>query len=206
MCVADEKKADAPKEPAQKVIVKMTTSLGDMYLELDGGKAPQTVKNFLAYADDGFYEGTIFHRVMKGFMAQGGGFTPDYERKATKQAIPNEADNGLKNDYGTIAMARTTEPHSATSQFFINCKDNTFLNHQNKTPRGWGYCVFGKLIAGKETLEKIRNTQVVFDPKADARSPARPVTPVVIEKVTRVAADDEGLKKAIEADKAAETK
>lgn len=177
-----------------KPLVKMTTTLGDMYVQLYADKAPGTVKNFLGYVESGHYEGTIFHRVISDFMAQGGGFLPDYTKKETSQPpIQNEADNGLKNEYATLAMARTGDPHSATAQFFINCSDNDFLNHTDKTQRGWGYCVFGKVIAGTDTLEKIRAAKVKFDPKADARSPARPVEPIVIKKVVSISPSDPGL-------------
>ncbi len=177
-----------------KVVVKMSTSQGDMFLELDADKAPKTVANFLAYAKSGHFEGTIFHRVMKDFMAQGGGFLPDYEKKRSGLApIQNEADNGLKNTYGTLAMARTGDPHSATAQFFINCKDNSFLNHTSKSQQGWGYCVFGKVIAGGATLEKIRSVRVKFDPRADSRSPARPIVPILIKKVIPIKDNDKEL-------------
>jgi len=130
----------------EKVKVLMKTNLGDIVLELDGDKAPKTVDNFVAYVKDGFYDGTIFHRVIPDFMIQGGGFTAEMERKQTRAPIPNEADNGLKNDRGTIAMARTSDPHSATAQFFINLKDNDFLNFRSKDVRGWGYAVFGRVV------------------------------------------------------------
>jgi peptidyl-prolyl cis-trans isomerase B (cyclophilin B) len=141
--------ADAPR-------VKLQTSLGDIVLELDPARAPATVENFLAYVRDGFYDGTIFHRVIEDFMIQGGGFSADYERRETRAPIRNEADNGLQNLRGTIAMARTGDPHSATAQFFINVKDNTFLDHTAPTPRGWGYCVFGRVVEGMETVDRIR--------------------------------------------------
>ena len=169
--------------------VKMTTSLGAMTIELYADKAPKTVENFLAYVDEGYFEGTIFHRVIKDFMAQGGGMTPDYQRKpSSRSPIQNEADNGLKNAYGTLAMARTSDPHSATSQFFINCKDNDFLDHTGKNDRGWGYCVFGKVVDGTDILEKIRNAEVEFDQRADGSSPAKPVEAIVIEKAERLGA------------------
>lgn len=142
---------------AEPVKVKMETNQGDIVLELYPDKAPKTVSNFLKYVEDGYYSGTIFHRVIDGFMIQGGGFDEKYTRKETKPPVLNEADNGLKNDLGTIAMARTMDPHSATAQFFINVKNNDFLNHTNKTPRGWGYAVFGKVIKGMDTVDKIRN-------------------------------------------------
>ena len=138
-------------------MVIIRTTFGDIKLELDAEKAPVTVANFLEYARAGFYNGTIFHRVINNFMIQGGGFDINMEQKAVGKPIDNEADNGLKNDFGTIAMARTMEPHSATAQFFINVKDNDFLNHSGKNMQGWGYTVFGKMVEGEEVLEKIRN-------------------------------------------------
>jgi peptidyl-prolyl cis-trans isomerase B (cyclophilin B) len=134
----------------------MRTTFGEITLELDAERAPLTVANFLEYARNGHYDGTIFHRVINNFMIQGGGFDTDMRQKPTGEPIRNEADNGLTNDYGTIAMARTMDPHSATAQFFINVKDNDFLNHSAKTAQGWGYTVFGKLVAGEDVLEKIR--------------------------------------------------
>ncbi len=175
-----------PKDTAAKIYVRVATTLGDMTIELNREKAPGTVANFLAYVDAGFYAGTMFHRIISDFMVQGGGMTPDYTPKETREKIQNEADNGLKNTYGTIAMARTGDPHSATSQFFINVKDNSFLDHRSKSGRSWGYCVFAKVIGGTETLEAIRNTPVHSEPRADASKPAAADTPVVINKVTRV--------------------
>lgn len=169
-----------------KHYVKISTNLGDFVLELDADKAPITVANFLSYVEDDFYVGTMFHRVIQDFMIQGGGQTPDYERKETKAQIQNEADNGLPNTYGTIAMARTGNPHSATSQFFINVKDNAFLNHKEKSPRGWGYCVFGAVVDGIETIEAIRNTPVHHDARADRGKPAAPDTPVVISAAKKL--------------------
>lgn len=142
--------AEAPR-------VKIQTNLGDIVLELDPEKAPKTVANFLQYVEDGFYTNTMFHRVIDGFMIQGGGFTPRFERKPTRPPVLNEADNGLKNVRGSIAMARTSEPHSATAQFFINVADNGFLDHTNKTPRGWGYTVFGRVIKGMDVVDAIKN-------------------------------------------------
>ena len=138
--------------------VRLTTNQGDIVLQLDSAKAPNTVANFLAYVQEGFYNGTIFHRVIDGFMIQGGGFTQDFQRKNTHAPIRNEADNGLKNNRGTIAMARTSDPHSATAQFFINVVDNDFLNFQSPTPRGWGYTVFGEVVEGMDVVDKIRHT------------------------------------------------
>lgn len=141
------------EQPAPKVILE--TSLGAITVELNPQAAPRTVENFLNYVDTGFFDNTIFHRVIKGFMIQGGGFTQDLVQKKTGPAIANEADNGLTNRRGTIAMARTGDPHSATSQFFINTVDNAMLNHSGKTPQGWGYCVFGKVTAGMEVVDAI---------------------------------------------------
>jgi peptidyl-prolyl cis-trans isomerase B (cyclophilin B) len=135
--------------------VQIQTTMGAIIVELDAKAAPKTVANFLDYVRSGFYDGTIFHRVIKNFMIQGGGFTPDMKTKPTKAPIANEADNGLQNLTGTIAMARTSAPHSATSQFFINVKDNHFLNHRAKTGQFWGYCVFGKVIKGMEVVKAI---------------------------------------------------
>ncbi|MHB1591141.1 MAG: peptidylprolyl isomerase [Sulfuricella sp.] len=136
-------------------MVKLHTNFGDITLELDAEKAPKTVANFLQYAEKGFYDGTIFHRVIDGFMVQGGGFMPGLIQKETMGEIENEAANGLKNETYTIAMARTPNPHSASSQFFINTANNSFLNHTAPTPQGFGYCVFGKVTAGKEVVDRI---------------------------------------------------
>jgi peptidyl-prolyl cis-trans isomerase B (cyclophilin B) len=130
--------------------------MGDIVLELDADSAPKTVANFLEYVNNGHYDGTIFHRVIDGFMIQGGGMTADMQEKSTGQSIENEADNGLKNDAYTVAMARTMDPHSATAQFFINVKNNDFLNHTAKTPNGWGYAVFGKVSQGQGVVNKIK--------------------------------------------------
>ena len=135
--------------------VLLETSSGDILVELYADKAPQTVANFLKYVDDGFYANTIFHRVIKGFMIQGGGLGARMDEKTTREPVTNEADNGLKNERGTLAMARTRDPHSATAQFFINLVDNDFLNHSSPTPDGWGYCVFGKVTEGMENVDKI---------------------------------------------------
>ncbi|HFE37958.1 MAG TPA: peptidyl-prolyl cis-trans isomerase [Gammaproteobacteria bacterium] len=136
--------------------VKIATTSGDIILELNATRAPKTVENFLTYVKNGFYDGTIFHRVISNFMIQGGGFTKSFEKKAVRAPIRNEADNGLSNARGTIAMARTSDPHSATAQFFINVVDNRFLDHRSKTSRGWGYAVFGKVIEGMAVVDKIR--------------------------------------------------
>ncbi len=140
-------------------MVKMQTNFGTIMLDLDAEKAPLTVANFLQYVNDGFYNGTIFHRVIDGFMIQGGGFMPDMTQKATRDTIQNEANNGLKNDIYTIAMARTPNPHSASSQFFINAGDNSFLNFTSETPQGWGYCVFGKVVEGQDVIDKIKKVR-----------------------------------------------
>ena len=139
--------------------VTLETSKGIIVLELYPAKAPLSVKNFLAYTVSGFYQGTIFHRVIPGFMIQGGGFTKDMVTKETQPPIKNEAENGLKNDRGTIAMARTRDPHSASSQFFINTVDNHFLNFKNKTLPGWGYAVFGKVVKGMDVVDEISNVK-----------------------------------------------
>jgi peptidyl-prolyl cis-trans isomerase B (cyclophilin B) len=164
--------------------VVMVTSLGEMVLELDHPAAPETVENFLTYVEDDFYNGTIFHRVMKDFMVQGGGFDTEYARKEPMAAIMNEADNGLNNVYGTIAMARTTEPHSATCQFFINTAQNNSLNHTEKTFRGWGYTVFGQVIDGTKTLEKIRMAETA--PEQRVGGMPAPVEQIVILSVERI--------------------
>ena len=135
--------------------IVLETSHGDIEIELNAEKAPVTVENILGYVRDGFYDGTIFHRVIKGFMIQGGGFDENMSQKPTKAPFKNEADNGLPNDRGTIAMARTSDPHSATAQFFINHKDNAFLNYSSPTPQGWGYCVFGKVTKGMDVVDAI---------------------------------------------------
>ncbi len=136
--------------------VKVSTNLGDFVISLDAAKAPKTVANFLAYVNDGFYNGTIFHRVIDGFMVQGGGFEPGMKQKATKPQIENEANNGLKNNKYTLAMARTNEPHSASSQFFINVANNEFLNHTAPTSNGWGYAVFGEVVEGQDVIDKMK--------------------------------------------------
>ena len=165
----------------EKPHVLVETNLGNFELELFPDQAPKSVANFLEYVNSGFYNGTVFHRVIDGFMIQGGGFTPEYERKPTNAPIVNEADNGLKNQRGTIAMARTMEPHSATAQFFINVKDNDFLDHTSKTPRGWGYAVFGKVIKGMDVVDKIRKVKTgpggVFPQDV-------PQEAVIIERIT----------------------
>ncbi|MDE0949956.1 MAG: peptidylprolyl isomerase [Halioglobus sp.] len=160
-------------------MVIIRTTFGEIKLELDAEKAPKTVANFLKYARDGFYDGTIFHRVINDFMIQGGGFDADMKQKTNGEPIENEADNGLKNDFGTIAMARTTDPHSATAQFFINVKDNDFLNHSGKNMQGWGYTVFGKVSEGTEVLDKIR----ALPTSSQGGHQDVPTDPVIIESV-----------------------
>ena len=160
-------------------MVIIRTTFGPITLQLDADKAPQTVANFLEYAKAGFYDGTIFHRVIDNFMIQGGGFDTDMNQKSTGEPVENEADNGLKNDFGTIAMARTMDPHSATAQFFINVKDNDFLNHTGKNMQGWGYAVFGKVTEGAEVLDKIR---AVATTSRNGHQDV-PVDPVIIETV-----------------------
>jgi peptidyl-prolyl cis-trans isomerase B (cyclophilin B) len=156
--------------------VMLSTSLGDITIELDEVKAPITVKNFLDYVGSGFFSGTIFHRVIPNFMIQGGGFTADMNQKSTNASIANEADNGLKNNRGTLAMARTSDPHSASSQFFINLKDNGFLNHTAKTGPGWGYAVFGWVTGGMSVVDAIAQVETGnAGPHSDV-----PKTPVVI--------------------------
>jgi peptidyl-prolyl cis-trans isomerase B (cyclophilin B) len=133
--------------------------MGDIVLELDEAKAPKTVANFVQYVQDGHYNGTVFHRVIDGFMVQGGGFEPGLKQKPTRENIENEAANGLKNDAYTVAMARTPEPHSASAQFFINVSDNDFLNYKSPTPQGWGYAVFGKVVEGKDVVDQIKGVK-----------------------------------------------
>lgn len=137
--------------------VIVETSMGNFTIALDGDKAPKTVENFLAYVDAGHYAGTVFHRVIDGFMVQGGGYDENLEKKPTRNAIQNEADNGLKNTLGTVAMARTNDPHSATAQFFVNVKDNAFLDHKEKSGTGWGYAVFGKVTDGMDVVNQIKD-------------------------------------------------
>jgi len=137
-------------------MIKLTTSMGEITLELFADKAPKTVANFEQYVKDGFFDGTIFHRVINNFMIQGGGFEPDMSQKETRETIENEANNGVSNANGTIAMARTNDPHSATAQFFINVKDNNFLDHTAESSSGWGYCVFGKVVDGLAVVEAMK--------------------------------------------------
>jgi peptidyl-prolyl cis-trans isomerase B (cyclophilin B) len=171
-----------PASAAQTPQVVLETSMGDITLELYPDKAPATVKNFLSYVDEKFYDGLVFHRVIRGFMIQGGGMDAQMKEKATHAPILNEADNGLKNDRGTIAMARTPDPNSATAQFFINAKDNTFLNFRSKTMDGYGYCVFGKVIKGMDVVDAI--AAVATGNKGFHQDV--PVKPVLIKKAYRV--------------------
>jgi len=140
---------------AANPLVLLETSSGDILIELFPDKAPKTVENFLAYVDSGFYDNTIFHRVIKGFMIQGGGYNPRMDEKPARDPVENEADNGLKNERGAVAMARTADPHSASAQFFINLADNDFLDHTAKDAQGWGYCVFGRVSEGMEAVDAI---------------------------------------------------
>lgn len=173
--------APAVLEKAAAPVVVIKTNLGDITVELNPEKAPKSVENFLQYAKDGFYDGTIFHRVIGNFMIQGGGFTPDLRQKPTRPSIPNEAKNGLSNKVGTIAMARTPDPNSATAQFFINVEENRMLDFVgDDRPETWGYAVFGKVTAGMDVVNKIKATPT--GPKGPFRSDV-PTTDVVIEKV-----------------------
>ena len=181
--------AGASAAPAAEVSgegprVTLETTLGDIELALDAARAPATVENFLGYVDDGFYDGTVFHRVIEGFMIQGGGFDAGLVRRETRAPIRNEADNGLANRRYTIAMARTNAPHSASSQFFVNVADNRNLDHTAPTPRGWGYAVFGEVVDGREVVDRIAEVAT------GARGPFGgdvPLEPVVIERAARVA-------------------
>jgi peptidyl-prolyl cis-trans isomerase B (cyclophilin B) len=159
-------------------IVKMKTNYGSIQIQLDSEKAPKTVENFLNYVNAGFYDGTLFHRVIDGFMIQGGGMEPGMQEKITNPPIENEATNGLSNTMGTIAMARTSDPHSASSQFFINVADNTFLNHSGKTSQGWGYCVFGEVVDGMDIVDKIKKVKT----KTHGHHQDVPQEDVIIEK------------------------
>ncbi len=163
-------------------VVLMRTTLGDLRIELYPQEAPVTVENFLRYVEDGHYDGTIFHRVVRGFVIQGGGFSAEMEEKETRDPVLNEAQNGLRNLRGTLSMARTSDPHSATSQFFVNTTDNAMLDHTGTSMRGWGYAVFGKVIAGMEAVERIEATPVV----SRAGHNDVPETPVVIESASVV--------------------
>ena len=158
--------------------VKLTTSLGDIVLALDTQRAPRTVANFLGYVREGFYDGTLFHRVIDDFMIQGGGFEPDMRQKKTRAPIENEADNGLNNVEGAVAMARRPDPHSATSQFFINTRNNAFLDFKDRTAEGWGYCVFAQVVEGMEVVDRIAKVETT----RRAGHGDVPVSDVVIER------------------------
>ncbi len=173
--MAEDGKPQNPNDP----IVLMSTSAGEVKIELFKDKAPTTVTNFLSYVNDKFYDGTVFHRVIPRFMIQGGGFTPDMKQKPTQAAVKNEAGNGLKNQFGTLAMARTSDVNSATAQFFINTKDNDFLDHKDDTIQGYGYCVFGKVIEGSKVVQKIEAVET--DTKGAYEDV--PVEPVVIKSI-----------------------
>ncbi len=160
-------------------MIRMQTNYGTIVLELDAQKAPKTVANFVAYAKDGFFDGTLFHRVIDGFMIQGGGFLSGMVHKKGNAPIENEAVNSLRNDRGTIAMARTSDPHSASSQFFINVKDNDFLNFSSPTTSGWGYCVFGKVVEGMDVVDKIKAVRTA----SRAGHQDVPAEDVIIERV-----------------------
>ena len=161
-------------------MITLHTNFGDIVLELDFANAPKTAANFEQYAKDKFYDGTIFHRVIDNFMIQGGGFTASMEQKETRDPIANEADNGLKNNRYTIAMARTMDPHSASSQFFINVNDNDFLNYRAKDVEGWGYCVFGKVVEGEVVVDNIKTVDTVNH----GHHQDVPMKAVIIDKVT----------------------
>jgi len=164
--------------------VELKTNRGSIVIELNQAKAPKTVANFLQYVKDGHYNGTVFHRVIDGFMIQGGGFDKDMREKSTRAPVENEAANGLKNDYGTIAMARTPNPHSASAQFFINVKNNDFLNYREPTPQGYGYTVFGKVVAGMDIVDRIAKV-----PTGNAGPHQNvPREPVVIESAATLSA------------------
>src|SRR5438105_3279987 len=162
--------------------VEVKTNLGSFVIQLDPGKAPKSVENFLAYVDAKHYDGTIFHRVIPTFMVQGGGYDQSYEKKPVRAALQNEADNGLKNTRGTVAMARTGEPHSATAQFFVNVVDNAFLDHQGKDAQGWGYAVFGTVTEGMDVVDKIKGVRTG---SAGPFAKDAPQELVVIENVKR---------------------
>ena len=163
-------------------MVKLHTNHGVITLELDSERAPQTVANFLEYVRSGFFDNTVFHRVIDGFMVQGGGFEPGMNQKRTNAPIKNEADNGLKNEAYTVAMARTSDPNSATAQFFINVSDNAFLNHTAPTPQGWGYAVFGRVVEGKDVVDAIRKVPT----GSRGMHQDVPVTDVIIERAEEV--------------------
>ena len=164
--------------------VKLDTSLGPITIQLDPVKAPETTKNFVTYVKEGHYDGTIFHRVIAGFMAQGGGFTEAFKQKPTHPPIKNEADNGLKNKRGTISMARTSDPNSATAQFFINYRDNAFLDYKSPNPQGWGYAVFGEVVDGMNIVDEM--AKIPTGPGGPMPTDV-PTKPIVINKATVLA-------------------
>ena len=166
--------------PAEATKVQLETTMGNIVLELDAKKAPKSVANFLMYTKSGHYNGTVFHRVINNFMIQGGGLDAKMNKKPTKKAITNEADNGLKNVVGSVAMARTGNPHSATAQFFINVNNNGFLDHKSKDSRGWGYAVFGKVVKGMDVVNKIKSVKTT---RVNGRGDV-PVSPITIKKAT----------------------
>ncbi len=176
--------AETKSMPDQPTKVKLETTLGDIVIQLDEKRAPVTAKNFITYVKDGFYDGTIFHRVIPGFMAQGGGFTGDFKQKPTHATIKNEANNGLKNKRGTIAMARTSDPNSASAQFFINLVDNNFLDYRSPTQQGWGYAVFGEVVEGMSVVDAMANTPTG---SGGGMPTDVPQTPIVIKKASVVA-------------------
>lgn len=173
---------EAKNQPATPVLINIATNRGTMQLELYPEKAPKTVANFLSYVDDGYFNQTIFHRVIDNFMIQGGGFTVEMEQKPNKGPVQNEANNGLKNTVGTLAMARTNDPHSATSQFFINLSDNSFLDHRSQSAEGWGYCVFGQITQGLDVLKQIGKVSTT----SSRGHQDVPKEAVIMESVTRV--------------------
>jgi len=179
--------AGSAEEEGNNPMVEVQTNLGSLTIELYPDKAPISVKNFLQYVNKKFYDGTIFHRVMPNFMIQGGGFTPDMMKKATGAPIKNEADNGLSNVKGTVAMARTSDINSATCQFFINVKDNTGLDYRGDSPAEYGYAVFGKVVEGMDTVEKIKNVKTT----TKGAYQNVPVKPVIIKSIRRIASSEE---------------
>jgi cyclophilin family peptidyl-prolyl cis-trans isomerase len=184
---APAQESKAPSAESQNPQVLMKTNMGDFTIELYADKAPKTVENFLSYVNEGFYDGLVFHRIISNFMIQGGGFDKDLRRMPTHDPVQNEADNGLSNERGTIAMARTSDPHSASSQFFINVQDNPGLDFQDKKAK-WGYCVFGKVVEGMDVVDKIKAVPV------GRKGPHQhfPKTPVVIEEASVVGEESTG--------------
>lgn len=179
-----------PATTAPSTLVKLETTLGDIVIQLEDSKAAKTVENFLTYLKSGHFIDTIFHRVIDGFMIQGGGFDKDMQQKDAPKTVVNEADNGLKNDKYTVAMARTNEPHSASSQFFINVKDNDFLNHSSPTQQGWGYAVFGKVVEGMDVIDKIKGVKT----GNKGFHQDVPLEPIVVKSTTIIEPTPEALK------------